>query len=138
MSSVWTRRAAGLMRRIACIESTVARHWLSMATTERAIVPGVRVPEAIERAEASGLWRLVDGRSIARPRKALGDSARELRQAVGEARAEQARVARPAAVVDEADDRRDAEPAQRLKRRSGHDQSALAGPSGAVVSHSTG
>ena len=76
---------------------------------ETRVVGGMRVPVSVERAEARRRQRLVHRRVAVDPGVPLGDGSRVRREPLGEARIEQARRSRAAAVVDEPDDRPDAE-----------------------------
>ena len=90
-----------------------AAHWLSSARTKVAVVAAVRIPVAVEAAEARGRQRLVDRRVVAIHGIALGDGARERARALGEARIERATCTRgPLPWWTQPDDRPDAELAQ--------------------------
>ena len=69
----------------------------------------MRVPVAVEGAEAGGGERLVDRRIGVEPRVALGDGAGVACELLGELRIEQVGIARAAAVVEKPGDGADAE-----------------------------
>ena len=87
---------------------------------ERTVVAAVRVPHAVQAGKARRGADLVDRGVVLEPWIARGDGAGIVGQALGKARIDQARVARAAAVVDQAGDRGDAGVAQRIE--------ALVGP----------
>src|SRR3954471_20236827 len=72
----------------------------------------MRIPMPIKPAEARGSQRLVHRRVVLEPGIALRYGARKLRELCGEARRHEARMARAAAMVDEAGDGAEAELAQ--------------------------
>ena len=69
----------------------------------------MRVPVAVQAAEACGGERLVDRGVVAHPRIPLGNGLRELRESIRQGGIDQAGRCRAAPVVKEAHDRRDAE-----------------------------
>ena len=84
---------------------------------ERRVVFGVRIPVAVQRREPRGGERLVHGSVVLDPRVPFRDGTRVRGELLGKAGVEQARVARAAAVVQQRDDRPDAQLAQTRERR---------------------
>jgi hypothetical protein len=85
---------------------------MEQAARKGRVVAPVRIPVAVETAEARCGERLVDRRPARHPRVALGRCARVFGELLGELGVDEARRARPAAVVDEPGDRPDLELAQ--------------------------
>src|SRR5215218_5567792 len=75
----------------------------------------MRVPVAVERAEARGRQRFIDGGVALNPGITPGDAHGVAGEKLRKAWIEQIGIARPAAVVDEAGDRRDAEPSKTVE-----------------------
>jgi hypothetical protein len=73
------------------------------------VIAQVRVPRAVQRGEARGRERFVDRSPAPYPRKCTRDRPRIARQQFRKRRIEQVRVRRPASVVQQGDDRLDAE-----------------------------
>ena len=104
---------------------------------EDAVIASVRIPDAGQAAEPRGRERLVDRRVVFNPGIACSHRAGEAGKLAGEGRIDQAGVARPAALVQQADDRRDAKFTQGRQAfvRPCPVRSGQAGASGALPQH---
>ena len=98
--------------------SLLRKRLVNERAAERAVVAQVRIPDAVERGEAGRRQGLVDRRPAAHPRGRVRDGLGIVGEERGERRIEQVGVARPAAVVEQRDDRFDTGIGQRSQPRA--------------------